>query len=172
MRLRCRTLTMIFACNCTFILRFFLFHSFIMSTALSAVLILPPSINANRTLAPSLGNPLNLTSPTRCILPAILPLLPANREICAPAFAKLLSRRDVDVAHKYTRDALMPQNFTYAHCTIGLDRDHQGSDAIRISIRQIIGSATRTLALCHQYGQGGWEYIAWHSKWIIFIEGA
>ena len=40
-----------------------------------------------------------------------------------------------------------------------------------ISFRQIVESAARTLHLCEQYGQGGWEHVEGHEDWFIVVEG-
>ena len=153
-------------------LRFILLVSLTTSVARSAILIRPSPISTNKTLPYSLRKPSELRSRTRCILEVIPPVLPVDRNICAPAFSNLLRRPDVDEVREYARQASWPASFSRAPCVIGMDRRFEGTGTLRISFRQIVMIASRTLVLCERYGQGGWEHIDGDEDWVVFVEGA
>ena len=81
------------------------------------------------------------------------------------------SRPDVDTPYEYTRGLDRAKKLTHAPCAIRLDRHNKEGRRIVISFRQIVESAARTLHLCEQYGQGGWEHVQGHEHWIIAVEG-
>lgn len=90
------------------------------------------------------------------------------RRICAPTFSRLLNLQDVDQLQEFTLGAVL----TRAPCAVGLDRRPEGIGNLRISLRQIVMIASRTLLLCEHFGQGGWEYVDGHEEWVVFVEGA
>ena len=155
----------------TSLLRFILIISISSSLARSAFLIRPPSINLTQTLPSYLTNPSRLSGWTHCIHDVIPPIVPVNSRICAHTFSWLLSQPDVDTPYEYNRGLDRATKLTYAPCVITLDRQHNHGRRIAISFREIVESAARTLHLCEQYGQGGWEHVAGHEQWLVSVEG-
>lgn len=138
-------------------------------TSVASAAILPSGV-PNQVFAP-MNPPTNMTAQgVRCIVPTGPPYYPVSRATCRQTFDLLLNAPDVDVQSRYHRWNSGPIQFTSAPCALSVDAATSSAGPLIISKRQIVEWAWTILAMCAQYGQGGWAPVKNNVDWIAIVE--